>query len=930
MKKAVSIILCLCMSASGMAAAAADEYIKTPAGITAWENSYWQRKTTTAVTDGENGIELSQEPEVVKSGKGAVKMYLEKTASGLESVLAQNISGIENGKYYRLSGDIFYAHTGNTTPKAYFRIWMGKKRIAFLADVATAGQWSDLNLVFRYGYDEQGNPDDSYDPEFIIKVSGMGYLYADNLSLKEVSLNETTSEYEDAQGASELIRNGGFELDLQAPADVSGLSAEAGNSDITVSWDDITDELTEKVKIFINDTLEAAVDSNASSYYIDSLENGTEYTICVKTVSKGGIESDGVTVTSIPHPPFVMLNVIKDDVKNRIIGITEEMEYSLDGGEWLMYDPDNPPVLEGDVTVSVRVHSVYPGVYAPSQVLYFTKNEAANDDMQIEHISLRENSFELTGKLKVPSEKRITLLAAKKGLDKRSYDNILLIGQVKSTADGRFGFSLPVANERKGNVNDGHYTVYLETDDGIGLEYNEVIFVCKNNRNIGIANLLGSDDPLSLICGDAGDVFTAIGINTDDFKNYSSDATSAFLVSALSQISPTDEDASGKIVSAANETLLITATKASDAEKMFYLLSNYGSSAGLSYNGVSVQSLIDDGGAEINSAAAYMAGKENKTADELVKSYRAGCALYHINNATYGEITKLIEDNSCYFDIDSDVLSDYLDIKGDDADVAAKALVRYKNKTSFASADDIAEGLKAAVNTVKTTEKPKISTGGTGGGGGGGGGSKGYITSVASGFPYVENDSDSKKDAQPFNDLSGYSWAEESILELYGKGVVKGYGYGLFKPSGNVTREEYVKMLVVAFGLTDNSAACDFGDVGSEDWFYPYVAAAVKNGIVNGISEHEFGTGRPITRKDIAVMTARCLEKAGILFPGDDIKAFADEDRISSYAKEAVYNMKKLGVISGYEDGTFLPENNATRAEACKICCLAMRIKVGK
>ena len=925
MKKAVLIILCLCMFMSNMTAIAA-ETLKNFASITAWSESYWQHKDTTSVTEGANGIELSQEHNVVKSGKGALKMYVEKTAVGLESVLTQNISGLEIGKYYRLSGDIFYKHIASNI-KAHFRIYLGEKRIAFLGDVATPEEWSNINVVFRYGYNEQGAVDNDFGSEFILKISGGGYLYADNLSLKEVVWNDTDSTYVD--NGNELIENGDFEFDLQAPSDVSNLVALAGNSEILLNWSQIEDVLVNKIGIYVDGTLIDTIDKTQDSYCIDSLQNGVEYEILIKTISKAGVESQGVAVTGIPHPPYVVPNVIKDDEKNRIIGITEEMEYSLDGIIWSIYDSNNPPLLDGDVSVYVRVHSAYQNVIPPSQVLHFTQNKTENGHLIIKDIRLIENSFSVAGKLKDSAKKKITLLVVKKGFDKRNYDNVLLVGQTESNSMGEFEFNLPVANKRKGNVNDGHYTVYLETEDGFGLDYNEVVFVCEDNRKVGISNLLNSEDPLSLITGSESDVCAAIGINVNDFINYSSDTSNTQLVSAFSNISLTDEEAVKKIVSAAEKTLIITATKDANAEDMYYLLSNYGENAGLSYNNKTIQSLINEGGPEINSAALYMAGKEHATNDDLMKTFRGGCALYYLNNATYGEITGLVENNNKYFDIDSTVISSYLAITGDKADVAAKALVQYKNKTPFTSSTDITNGLKAAIAATQKPNDPPPSSPTVGGNGGGGGSRDQFTTTVPPGFSLIEKDSGTMVD-NPFNDLSNVSWAEDSILELYNKGIVSGYGDKLFAPSNNVTREEYLKILVVAFGLEDDTAVCEFSDVKLGTWYYPYVAAAVKNGVVNGISENEFGTGKSITRQDIAVMTYNCLKKAGIASYDVDYESFIDEGKINDYAREAVYNMKKLGIIAGYEDGSFLPQNYATRAEACKICCMAMRIKEGK
>ena len=55
-----------------------------------------------------------------------------------------------------------------------------------------------------------------------------------------------------------------------------------------------------------------------------------------------------------------------------------------------------------------------------------------------------------------------------------------------------------------------------------------------------------------------------------------------------------------------------------------------------------------------------------------------------------------------------------------------------------------------------------------------------------------------------------------------------------------------------------------------------------------------------------------------------EAETFADDDQIADYAREAVYAMRALGIINGNPDGTFCPNDTATRAQAAKMLCAAM------
>ena len=164
--------------------------------------------------------------------------------------------------------------------------------------------------------------------------------------------------------------------------------------------------------------------------------------------------------------------------------------------------------------------------------------------------------------------------------------------------------------------------------------------------------------------------------------------------------------------------------------------------------------------------------------------------------------------------------------------------------------------------------------------------------------------------------MTDFEWAKEAVSYLSEKGIINGKGNGMFEPRANVTREEFVKMLVLAFSLSDEDAGCSFSDVSSGAWFKPYVASAVKNGVINGISPELFGAGEYITRQDMAVCVFRA---AGAQPEAFDDGLFTDSDKIAPYAREGISWMKKNGLISGYSDGSFAPAAFCTRAEAAKI-----------
>ena len=169
-----------------------------------------------------------------------------------------------------------------------------------------------------------------------------------------------------------------------------------------------------------------------------------------------------------------------------------------------------------------------------------------------------------------------------------------------------------------------------------------------------------------------------------------------------------------------------------------------------------------------------------------------------------------------------------------------------------------------------------------------------------------------------FKDLGEASWAAVAVEGLAEKGYVSGRGDGKFYPNDVMTREEFVKLIVVAFDAYDENASASFDDVAADRWSYPYIASANRLGLVTGISETAFNPAGSITREDMAVIMHRLYKLVGLKADADAI-AFTDGDDIAGYAKEAVGVLADEKVINGMGDGTFAPKASVTRAQASKV-----------
>lgn len=179
----------------------------------------------------------------------------------------------------------------------------------------------------------------------------------------------------------------------------------------------------------------------------------------------------------------------------------------------------------------------------------------------------------------------------------------------------------------------------------------------------------------------------------------------------------------------------------------------------------------------------------------------------------------------------------------------------------------------------------------------------------------------------PFTDVSPDRWSYDDINHLYQLGIVNGMTATTFAPAANVTRAQFVKMIAgLANADIENEANSGFQDVPDNAWYAPYVAWAVKNGIVMGVSETEFCPDANISRQDMAVMLYRYTKSAGIQLSTEyDAVAFTDQALISGYAVEAVTALQQAGILNGFANGngtySYHPQDFATREQACKVLC---------
>lgn len=180
------------------------------------------------------------------------------------------------------------------------------------------------------------------------------------------------------------------------------------------------------------------------------------------------------------------------------------------------------------------------------------------------------------------------------------------------------------------------------------------------------------------------------------------------------------------------------------------------------------------------------------------------------------------------------------------------------------------------------------------------------------------------KASQVFSDVSDTHWAADYALKLHQKGIVSGDSNGNANLENKITREETAKLALLVNDIIPGGTSVKASDSASVSaWAVPYMATAVEKGIFSGYSDGSVKPKANITRQEMVTVIIKAL---GIKV---DEKAFLEftDNKVITWSAPYIAKAVELGFVGGYEDGSFKPTKDITRAEAFKIFAKVLEYK---
>ncbi|MBP3359965.1 MAG: S-layer homology domain-containing protein [Clostridia bacterium] len=515
-------------------------------------------------------------------------------------------------------------------------------------------------------------------------------------------------------------------------------------------------------------------------------------------------------------------------------------------------------------------------------------------------VDVQKNGSEitLTGKIDSGSSATAIVVKADKSLNDVDWYVAVKESEADETGNVKFMFAMP-EELYDSSLSDGEYRVYWK-QTGKEMDSDTTFLYISEATRIPLENALttaASKDALAEVINNTDNnlALKALGFKIDSYLSLSNKDE------VLTDVYAAGGTSVDNIRKGFNEITVVSAVKSAEsASEVAYAISGME----FSFNNIIYDKIEDaDRLAYVNNYI-YNSKQLCSNYTALLQQYDNANIFYEINNARFDQIQGVLELYAAELGINGNsIYTKYLQkVNGR----VNETLVSNLNRTNPTTVSELLTAMDASLPETNTNGG---SNGYTGGGSFGG-------SSIGSGVIVTAPETPVSAKIT-FADVPDTYWAADAVYAMTEKGIIAGDGSGSFRPNAEVTREEFVKMIVVAAQLYDEDEKCSFTDVDENSWAYSYIASAVAGNVIKGVSETEFGFGKTLTRQDMAVICERTM-KAQPEAIRENID-FLDEYLISEYAKDAVKNLYSAGLINGIGDGNFAPLETATRAQAAQI-----------
>jgi len=143
-----------------------------------------------------------------------------------------------------------------------------------------------------------------------------------------------------------------------------------------------------------------------------------------------------------------------------------------------------------------------------------------------------------------------------------------------------------------------------------------------------------------------------------------------------------------------------------------------------------------------------------------------------------------------------------------------------------------------------------------------------------------------------------YQWEADSVIWLFGEGIISGIGNKLFAPNNNITRAQFAVLFARTMGISGSEYNGSFPDVPDGLYYTGIVEMMVKMGYIKGYADGYFHPDNTISYQDVFLLAYRYLEDNDLLSEGTwDTVNISDHIELDEYVKQAIDELYDLNLI---------------------------------
>ncbi|MEK0314971.1 S-layer homology domain-containing protein [Cohnella sp. 56] len=173
-----------------------------------------------------------------------------------------------------------------------------------------------------------------------------------------------------------------------------------------------------------------------------------------------------------------------------------------------------------------------------------------------------------------------------------------------------------------------------------------------------------------------------------------------------------------------------------------------------------------------------------------------------------------------------------------------------------------------------------------------------------------------------FSDVAGH-WAKDNVNDMGSRMVIGGTGDGLFSPDRDITRAEFVAIIIRGLGLKQEDGTTPFSDAGTSSAYSSAISTAYAYHLISGFEDGTFRPNAKITREQAMTIIAKAMKVTGLSgnlnTAADALLPFTDASAVAAWAIGSVADNVQAGLIKGRTITRLDPKAYITRAEVAAI-----------